>query len=57
MNQKSFHDLPNDEGTQILNSISVVKMCTVVNYTKLIADGMKRNDKEKVKSSKRIDIT
>jgi hypothetical protein len=44
-NQKSFRVLPNDEGRQILNGLSVGKMCTEINRTKHIADGMKRNDK------------
>ena len=57
MNQITFHGLPSDEGTQILNGISVAKMCTMINHTKHIADGMKRNDKEKVKSSTGINIT
>jgi len=57
ISQKSLHGLPNDEGTQILNGISVAKMCTVVNYTKHIEDGMERNDKENVKRSTRINIT
>jgi len=57
MNQKSFHGLPNDEGTQILNGISVAKICAVINYTKHVADRTKRNDKEKLKRSTRINIT
>jgi hypothetical protein len=56
ISQKSLHVLPKDEGTQILNGISAEKLCTVINYTKHTADGMKRNDKEKVKGSTRINI-
>jgi hypothetical protein len=51
MNQKSFRGLPNDEGTEILNGISVAKMCTMINYTKHVADRMKRNEKEELKRS------
>jgi len=52
-----LHGLPNDEGTQVSYGLSAAKMCTVINYTEHIADGMKRNDKEKVKSNTRVNIT
>jgi len=48
ISQKSLRGLPNDEGAQMLNGISGAKICRVINCTKYIANGMKRNDKEKV---------